>query len=141
MASNGASSPKKSEKEWQAILSPAQFRILREKGTERPGTGEYDKHYEPGVYQCAGCGTPLYKSATKFKSGCGWPAFFDAIPGAVNRHVDTTLGMKRIEITCAACDGHLGHVFEGEGFPTPTDERHCVNSISLRFSPGDESKA
>ena len=106
------------------LLNFIKFRILREKGTERPGTGEYDKHYEPGVYQCAGCGTPLYKSATKFKvsriyvlglpssrlfiliqSGCGWPAFFDAIPGAVNRHVDTTLGMKRIEITCAACDG------------------------------------
>lgn len=104
------------------------------------GTGKYDKHYDEGVYTCAGCDTPLYKSTTKFKSGCGWPAFFDAIPGAVQRHVDNAWGMKRIEITCAACGGHLGHVFEGEGFSTPTDERHCVNSVSLNFSSGDEKK-
>ncbi|KAH9935915.1 SelR domain-containing protein [Epithele typhae] len=111
-----------------------QFRILREKGTEPAGTGEYDKHYEEGVYACAGCNAPLYKSATKFKSGCGWPAFFDAIPGAVNRHEDQSLFVTRTEITCAACGGHLGHVFKGEGFKTPvTDERHCVNSISLNF--------
>jgi len=123
----------KSEAEWRAVLSPEQFRILRQKGTERAGTGEYDKHSEPGVYSCAGCGTPIYKSTTKFSSGCGWPAFFDAIPGAVSRHEDNTSGMKRIEITCTACGGHLGHVFKGEGFPTPTDERHCVNSVSLKF--------
>nr|KIM44551.1 hypothetical protein M413DRAFT_67576 [Hebeloma cylindrosporum h7] len=123
----------KSESEWRAILSPEQFRILRQKGTERAGTGEYDKHSEPGVYSCAGCATPLYKSTTKFNSGCGWPAFFDAIPGAVSRHEDNTWGMKRIEITCTACGGHLGHVFQGEGYPTPTDERHCVNSVSLKF--------
>ncbi|KAI0819682.1 methionine sulfoxide reductase [Trametes gibbosa] len=123
----------KSESEWRAILSPEQFRILREKGTERAETGEYDKFYEDGVYTCAGCGTPLYKSTTKFKSGCGWPAFFDAIPGAVQRHEDRKFGMVRTEITCAACGGHLGHVFKGEGFPTPTDERHCVNSVSLNF--------
>jgi len=124
----------KPEAEWRAILSPEQFRILRQKGTEAAGTGEYDKHYQEGVYECGGCGTPLYKSATKFKSGCGWPAFFDAIPGAVNRHEDRSLGMTRTEITCAACGGHLGHIFKGEGFPTPTDERHCVNSISLKFT-------
>ncbi|THU86251.1 peptide methionine sulfoxide reductase msrB [Dendrothele bispora CBS 962.96] len=124
----------KSEEEWRAVLSPEQFRILRQKGTERAGTGEYDKHYESGVYECAGCGTPIYKSDTKFKSGCGWPAFFDAIPGAVVRHEDHSFGMLRTEITCAACGGHLGHVFKGEGFPTPTDERHCVNSISLKFN-------
>ncbi|KAI0731197.1 peptide methionine sulfoxide reductase msrB [Earliella scabrosa] len=123
----------KSEGEWRAVLSPEQFRILRQKGTEPAGSGQYDKFYEEGVYACAGCGTPLYKSATKFKSGCGWPAFFDAIPGAVNRHEDRSFGMLRTEITCAACGGHLGHVFKGEGFPTPTDERHCVNSISLNF--------
>jgi len=126
-------SVKKSDSEWRATLSPEQFRILRQKGTEAAGTGEYDKHYEAGVYTCAGCGTPLYKSATKFNSGCGWPAFFDAIPGAVSRHEDKTWGMKRIEITCTACGGHLGHVFQGEGFPTPIDERHCVNSVSLKF--------
>ncbi|PPQ62872.1 hypothetical protein CVT24_006270 [Panaeolus cyanescens] len=124
---------KKSESEWRAVLSPEQFRILRQKGTERPGTGEYNKHKADGVYSCAGCNTPLYKSTTKFDSGCGWPAFFDAIPGAVSRHEDNTLGMSRIEITCTACGGHLGHVFKGEGFGTPTDERHCVNSVSLKF--------
>ncbi len=120
---------KKSEDEWRAVLSPEQFRVLREKGTERPFTGEYDKHYEKGillhlshvillrigVYHCAGCDAPLFKSDTKFKSGCGWPAFFDSIPGAVSRHEDNTMGMQRIEITCAKCGGHLGHVFKGEG--------------------------
>ncbi|KXN92653.1 Peptide methionine sulfoxide reductase B2, chloroplastic [Leucoagaricus sp. SymC.cos] len=110
----------KSEDEWRAILSPQQFRILREKGTERPGTGTYDNFYEKGMYSCTGCGAPLYESSTKFKSGCGWPAFFDAIPGAVSRHEDNSLGMRRIEITCTACGGHLGHVFKGEGYSTPS---------------------
>ncbi|XP_078178833.1 peptide methionine sulfoxide reductase B5-like [Carex rostrata] len=129
MASSGP--VKKSEEEWRAILSPEQFRILRMKGTEYPGTGEYDKHFDKGIYECAGCGTPLYKSTTKFNSGCGWPAFFEGLPGAIRSTPDPD-GM-RIEITCAACGGHLGHVFKGEGFPTPTNERHCVNSISLKF--------
>jgi len=135
------SSHTKSESEWQAILSPQQFKVLREKGTEAPGTGKYDKHKADGIYTCAACDTPLYKSTTKFNSGCGWPAFFDAIPGAVTRHEDRTFGMTRIEITCTACGGHLGHVFKGEGFPTPTDERHCVNSISLNFKDEDKPKA
>lgn len=85
----------KSEKEWRAILSPEQFRILRQKGTERAGTGEYNKHYESGLYHCAGCAAPLYKSTTKFDSGCGWPAFFDAVPGAIDRHDDFSFGMVR----------------------------------------------
>jgi len=131
----------KSEDEWRAVLNKEQFRILRQKGTEAAGTGEYEDHKADGVYTCAGCGTPLYKSTTKFSSGCGWPAFFDAIPGAVNRHEDRSLGMVRIEITCAACGGHLGHVFKGERFPTPTDERHCVNSISLKFNDKDSEVA
>lgn len=102
------------------------------------GSGEYDRHYpSSGVYACAGCSQPLYKASHKFKSGCGWPAFFDAIPGAIDRHVDRTFGMKRIEITCSGCGGHQGHVFEGEGFDTPTDERHCVNSVSIKFQEGD----
>ncbi|KAJ4912848.1 hypothetical protein Rs2_07469 [Raphanus sativus] len=137
MASPAPGSVNKPEEEWRAILSPEQFRILREKGTEYPGTGEYNKLFEDGIYSCAGCGTPLYKSATKFDSGCGWPAFFDGIPGAINRTPDPD--GRRIEITCAACGGHLGHVFKGEGFPTPTDERHCVNSVSLKFAPGNST--
>ncbi|KAI8913224.1 peptide methionine sulfoxide reductase msrB, partial [Gorgonomyces haynaldii] len=123
----------KSEDEWRAVLSKEQFRVLRQKGTEAPGTGEYNKHFEQGTYYCAGCNAPLYKSTTKFDSGCGWPAYFDAIPGAVKRHEDRSMGMLRTEIVCAKCDGHLGHVFKGEGFKTPTDERHCVNSVSLTF--------
>ncbi|KAJ5661969.1 uncharacterized protein N7477_009585 [Penicillium maclennaniae] len=140
----------RSEDQWRAVLNPEQFRILREKGTERPGTGEYDQHHPTkGVYNCAGCDAPLYTAEQKFKSGCGWPAYFDSIPGAVKRHVDTTFGMKRTEIVCSNCGGHLGHVFEGEGYPTPTDERHCVNSVSLRFTedqgasgkPAEKAKA
>lgn len=111
-----------------------QFRILRKKGTEAPNTGKYNKH-EPaaGVYTCAGCETPLYKANHKFKSGCGWPAFWDAIPGAVGRKSDPGFGMMRTEIVCNHCGGHLGHIFKGEGYDNPTDERHCVNSISLSF--------
>ncbi|KAI4317695.1 hypothetical protein L6164_025546 [Bauhinia variegata] len=122
----------KTEEEWRAVLSPEQFRILREKGTELKGTGEYNKFYEEGIYDCAGCGTPLYKSTTKFDSGCGWPAFFEGLPGAINRSPDPD--GRRTEITCAACGGHLGHVFKGEGFKTPIDERHCVNSVSVKFA-------
>ncbi|KAJ5899559.1 hypothetical protein N7495_004303 [Penicillium taxi] len=120
----------RSEEQWRAVLNP---------GTERPGTGEYDKHQpSQGVYNCAGCNAPLYKAGHKFKSGCGWPAYFDSVPGAVTRHVDFALGMKRTEIVCSNCGGHLGHVFQGEGYPTPTDERHCVNSISLRFTEDEK---
>ncbi|KAK1773685.1 Mss4-like protein [Copromyces sp. CBS 386.78] len=128
----------KSADEWRAVLSPQQFRILREKGTEPAGTGKFDKHYpSAGVYTCAGCHAPLYKASHKFNSGCGWPAYFDSIPGAVTRHEDRAFGMTRTEIVCSNCGGHLGHVFKGEGFNTPTDERHCVNSVSLTFSEED----
>ncbi|WWC69150.1 methionine-R-sulfoxide reductase [Kwoniella pini CBS 10737] len=124
---------KKSEDEWHAVLSPEQFRVIREKGTERPGSHAYDKKNDAGVYHCAGCDAPLYTSKTKFNSGCGWPAFYDTIPGAVIRHEDRSMFMTRTEIVCANCGGHLGHVFKGEGFPNPIDERHCVNGISLNF--------
>ncbi|KAL3684349.1 hypothetical protein R1sor_002371 [Riccia sorocarpa] len=125
----------KSEEEWRTILNPEQFRILREKGTEWAGTGKYNKFKEEGLYECAGCGTPLYKSVTKFDSGCGWPAFYEGLPGAITETADPD--GRRIEITCTACGGHLGHVFKGEGFATPTNERHCVNSISLKFTPAN----
>ncbi|MCJ1406298.1 Peptide methionine sulfoxide reductase B2, chloroplastic [Ptychographa xylographoides] len=129
---------KKNDDEWQAVLNKEQFRVLREKGTEAPYTGKYDKHMPTaGVYTCAGCDAPLYKATHKFKSGCGWPAYFDSIPGAVTMHTDSTFGMARTEIVCSKCGGHLGHVFKGEGYPTPTDERHCVNSVSLKFAEGD----
>ena len=104
------------------------------------GTGKFDKHYpSEGVYACGGCGASLYKADHKFKSGCGWPAFFDGLPGAITRTVEgrSMFGGERIEITCTACGGHLGHVFKGEGFDTPTDERHCVNSVSLKFHDKD----
>eukprot|EP00898_Chlorokybus_atmophyticus_P006371 jgi/Chlat1/6735/Chrsp50S06438 len=123
----------KTDEEWRAVLSPEQFRVLRKKGTEYAGSGEYNKHYpKTGTYNCAACGAALYTADTKFDSGCGWPAFFDTVPGAVKRNTDAD--GRRIEIVCANCDGHLGHVFKGEGFKTPTDERHCVNSVSLKFS-------
>ncbi|PNW73003.1 hypothetical protein CHLRE_14g615100v5 [Chlamydomonas reinhardtii] len=136
MAANAAELGKDTpESTWKQVLSTEEYRVLREKGTERAGTGVYNKHFDDGVYRCAGCGTPLYTSETKFNSGCGWPAFYDEIPGAVERHVDVSHGMKRVEITCVKCGGHLGHVFEGEGFPTPTNQRHCVNSVSIKFEP------
>ncbi|KAK4461841.1 Mss4-like protein [Cladorrhinum samala] len=141
MASSQTSYPdQRSNDEWRAVLSKEQFRILREKGTEPPGSGAYDKHHPSnGVYTCAGCDAPLYKATHKFSSGCGWPAYFDSIPGAVTRHEDRTFGMTRTEIVCSNCGGHLGHVFKGEGFPTPTDERHCVNSVSLKFTEDEQT--
>ena len=116
---------KKTEAEWRKSLTDQEYRILREKGTERAFTGKYDGHFEKGVYNCAGCGNQLFESETKYRSGCGWPAFYDAIPGAVEKHKDNSFGMRRIEITCSKCDGHLGHVFN-DG-PNPTGLRYCIN--------------
>jgi len=125
----------RSPQEWRAVLSPEQFRVLREKGTEAAGTGKYNHHVEKGVYGCGACGTPVYRSTTKFDSGCGWPAFFEGIPGAITEHSDRSMFMTRTEILCSSCGSHLGHVFKGEGYKTPTDARHCVNSVSLTFTP------
>ncbi|CAK9438802.1 uncharacterized protein LODBEIA_P30260 [Lodderomyces beijingensis] len=131
----------KTENEWRAILTPEQFRVLRQKGTEAPYVGKYNSTpaSDTGVYECAACQQPLYKANTKFKSHCGWPAFYEALPGALKIHRDTSHGMVREEIVCSNCDSHMGHIFKGEGYDTPTDERHCVNSISLQFNP-DEKK-
>ncbi|MFJ8577759.1 peptide-methionine (R)-S-oxide reductase MsrB [Micromonospora sp. NPDC093277] len=122
------------EDEWRVRLSPEEFRVLRQAGTERPWTGEYVDTKASGVYHCRACGAELFRSQDKFDSHCGWPSFDDAIPGAVKEIPDNTLGMRRTEIRCARCDSHLGHVFEGEGF-TPKDTRHCVNSVSIRLEP------
>ena len=123
-----------SEDAWRARLSPAAFAVLREHGTERAGTGEYTDLDAEGTYICRQCNAPLYRSDAKFHSGCGWPSFDSEIDGAVARHEDVSHGMVRVEITCKNCDGHLGHVFEGERF-TRKNTRHCVNSVSLRFVP------
>ncbi|HEV8555798.1 MAG TPA: peptide-methionine (R)-S-oxide reductase MsrB [Actinophytocola sp.] len=126
----------KSDSEWHAQLTPEEYRVLREAGTEAPWTGEYTDTKTTGSYQCRACGTELFRSDTKFDSHCGWPSFFS--PLAADRVIlreDRTHGMLRTEVLCANCHSHLGHVFEGEGYPTPTDQRYCINSISLKLIP------
>jgi peptide-methionine (R)-S-oxide reductase len=122
------------EDEWRVRLSPAEFRVLRQAGTEAPFTGEYVDTKTAGRYDCRACGAQLYRSDAKFDSHCGWPSFDDAVPGAVQEIEDRSLGMARTEIRCARCGSHLGHVFRGEGF-TSKNTRHCVNSISIRLDP------
>lgn len=125
-------SSNKSDAEWKKILSPEQFYVLREKGTERAHTGKYNIHTEKGVYTCAGCNAELFRSEDKFDAGCGWPSFSDGIKsGAIKTAQDRSHGMIRTEIMCANCGGHLGHVFD-DG-PAPTGLRYCVNSLSLDF--------
>lgn len=122
------------EAEWRVRLSPDEFRVLRQAGTEPPWTGEYVETRTPGVYHCRACGAQLFTSDTKFDSHCGWPSFDQAIPGAIRYVEDRSHGMVRTEVRCTRCDSHLGHVFEGEGY-TPRNTRYCINSISMTLEP------
>ncbi len=122
----------KTEAEWKEILTPEQYYILRQKGTDMPGDGGYTKHFEKGTYHCAACDAQLFESGTKYESHCGWPSFDDAIDGAVEYSMDRSHGMIRTEITCTKCGGHLGHVFD-DGPRDTTGKRYCVNTTSLRF--------
>ncbi|KDN82640.1 peptide-methionine (R)-S-oxide reductase MsrB [Kitasatospora cheerisanensis] len=128
----------KSDAEWKAELSPEEYHVLREAGTERPFVGEYTDTKTVGVYSCRACGAELFSSETKFDSHCGWPSYYAPLAGdSVEYLEDSTLGMRRVEVRCKKCGSHLGHVFEGEGYDTPTDQRYCINSISLRLKPAE----
>ena len=127
----------KTDAEWKKILTPEQYHILREKGTDQPGNYGYTNTFDKGTYYCAACNAQLFKSNSKYESHCGWPSFDDAIKGAVNYHQDTTFGMVRTEITCAKCGGHLGHIFD-DGPKDTTGKRYCVNTTSIKFVKGSE---
>jgi peptide-methionine (R)-S-oxide reductase len=127
----------KTDAEWRAQLDPEQYRVLRAKGTEAPGSGEYDHVFDPGTYHCAGCGAELFSSETKYDSGCGWPAFYaPASDEAIDEETDTSYGMTRTEVMCSSCGGHLGHLFP-DG-PHPTGVRYCINSAALKLEEGEE---
>ena len=123
----------KTEQDWKIELTPEQFHVLREHGTERPGSSPLNYEKRTGTFSCAGCGTPLFASDTKFESGTGWPSFWQPLPGAVASTTDRSYGMTRVEVNCAACGGHLGLVFPVG--PEPTGQRFCMNGVALKFEP------
>jgi peptide-methionine (R)-S-oxide reductase len=132
-AAEGSFEVTRTEAEWRAMLTPLQFRVMREEGTERAGTSPLDKQFDPGTYHCRGCDLAVYSSETKYDSGTGWPSFWASIPGAVGTREDRRFFMRRTECHCRRCGSHLGHIFD-DG-PPPTDKRHCLNGASLVFRP------
>ncbi|WP_092927210.1 peptide-methionine (R)-S-oxide reductase MsrB [Actinopolyspora alba] len=136
------STPKvvKSEQQWRERLDQDEYAVLRQGATEAPYSGDYVEEKTQGVYECRACGAELFRSGTKFESHCGWPSFWDPSDSeAVLLREDRSHGMVRVEVLCASCHSHLGHVFEGEGYPTPTDQRYCINSIALRLEPDENA--
>jgi peptide-methionine (R)-S-oxide reductase len=126
----------RSDAEWRERLTPEEYQVLRQAGTEKPWTGEYVDTKTEGVYRCRACDAELFRSETKFESHCGWPSFFAPLAEDRVEYIeDNSLGMRRVEVRCATCGSHLGHVFEGEGYDVPTDQRYCINSISVRLEP------
>lgn len=129
----------KTDEQWRRELTPEEYRVLRKAGTERAGTGKYVNTKSVGVYRCRACSTELFRSETKFESHCGWPSFYaPSDSDAVELIQDRTFGMARTEVRCRTCGSHLGHVFSGEGYPTPTDQRYCINSVSLTLEPAEQ---
>ncbi len=128
----------KTDEEWRAQLSKEEYAVLRRASTERPFTGEYTDAKTEGVYRCRACNAELFRSTEKFDSHCGWPSFFAPLAEDRVEYIeDVSMGMKRVEVRCATCGSHLGHVFEGEGYDTPTDQRYCINSVSLTLEPAE----
>jgi len=141
MADHPAHHPvEKTDAEWRELLSPDEYAVLRQAGTERAFTGKYTDTETKGVYKCKACQATLFESDTKFHSGCGWPSFYQPITDTIEYIEDTTMGMKRVEVRCASCGSHLGHVFP-DGYGTPTGDRYCINSISLTLEPADPAEA